>query len=509
MNKELKKSSSLTSVFRFVDEYAIFVVIGFFLLAYLGKSLLLHWSFLSHSWDLGIFAQQTWLYSHTISLFNTVRGTNLLSDHFGIILYLFALFYRLFPRAETILVIQAVLVCASAYPIFYLSKKYLKNGWVGAVIATAYLSSSGIRQAIDFDFHLATVAVFFFSYFLLFYLNKKNTWAIIFAILAMLCKEDVPLYIAFASLGLIILNIKNKKEALRALLFFVGSVVVFFIITKVMSLIPATGGNFNYFSFNYLGKSYGDVLKNTLSQPVEIVRLVWENFVNNETKITTFKTYFTGFWYLPFLSPETMVASIPFLLTKFVSDRSSQWGLNGQYAVTGMFLLSVGTLQAVYRLSKIFRQQWRTAILVGWSLLFLLFTLYYNFSGENRNYWNMFDKANWQATKQYRGLDALIKKVPQDASVASQDKIIPHLASRREVYMFYCQYCQIPADKVFDYLILTDRYGFELAPEGKADSRPIIEELLSRGSFDGKGKYILFEKANDGENTYYLFKNSD
>lgn len=504
--------NKLKRIFKIIDcffeKYLIYFVLLFFLVAFLAKSLLLHFSFNSHSWDLGIYSQQTWTYSHFSGFYNTVRGTNLLSDHFGLILYLFAPFYRAYPHAETILVIQAVLVVLSAYPIYLLSKKFLKSGLAGSALVFAFLSSSGIRQGIDFDFHLATVAVFFYSFFLYFWISKKNGWAVIFAILAMLCKEDVPLYIAFTALGLIILNIKDKKEIKKAVLLFVGAAASFLLIMAGMSRIPSTGANFNYFTFNYLGHNYSELIKNVIAHPVLSGKLIWTNFINNPIKINTFTTYFGGFWYLPFLAPDVLVFSIPFLLTKFVSDRETQWGLNGQYSVTGMFMLTIATLYAIYRLSRLINEKWRKPVIVLWTIVFLLFTFNYNFLKIRGAFWNMFEKKQWGVVDEYLPLNKLIKEIPPGSSVATQDKILPHLTDRKEIYLFRCQYCQIGENKTFDYLLFSDMYNFEFALPGTSDSVPVINELLAKGMINGQGSYVLVDKTENDLFSAYLLKRS-
>jgi uncharacterized membrane protein len=488
----------------FIENYLVFIVLALFFVFFTGHSMLTHYSFNSHSWDLGIYAQQTWLYSQFAGFYNTVRGTNLLSDHFGIILYLFAPFYRAIPKAETILVIQALLVVASGYPLYLTAKKLLKSGLAGSVIVFAYLSSSGIRQAIDFDFHLATVAVFFYAFFLYFWLNKKYIWSIIFAILAMLCKEDVPLFIAFTALGLLAQDIKNKHDFRQSLALLVGSFASFLAIMKIMLTIPGTGANFNYFSFSYLGSNYGDVLKNFIHHPVSIIKKVWDGFIENGLKVSTFKTYLTGFWYLPLLSIDIMIFAIPFFITKFVSDRQPQWGLNGQYAMIGMYLLALATAYTIFRITQHFKK-WRTPIVIAWSLVFFIFTFNYNFLMVGREFWDSYNTQRWQATKQYDGLQEIIKKIPADASVGAQEQVVSHVASRKEVYVLRCPYCLVPNEKDFDYILLDDRFGLGFAGPSREDIQSVLSKHIAQFKGDAEHNFeIVAEDKSEDHNTYLL-----
>lgn len=503
----MKKGEKLRLAVGLFRNYFIFFIVAFFFIAYLAKSILLHWSLSSHSWDLGIFAQQTWLYSHTTSIYNTVRGTNLLSDHFGLILYLFAPIYRVFPRAETILVIQALLVSLSSLPFYLLAKRYLKSALVGCVLVIAFLSSYGIRSAISFDFHLTTIAVFFFSYFVYFWLTEKRFWGVVFAVLAMLCKEDVPVYVFFISAWFLFIDRVNKRKMVQDLILLFGSGTFFVAIMEIMKLIPSSVANFDYFSFNYLGKSYLDVIVNVITRPIASLNLIWTNFIENETKVSTFMLYLGGFWYIPLLVPDLVFASIPFFLTKFVSDRAAQWGISGQYAVMGMFLLSLAILFFLWRVIKRLSNTWGKAIIYFWSVGFLIFTFFYNFTGPNREFWDMFSASKWQEAAKYTPLRELAASVPEGASVASQDRILPHLASRREAYLYSCQMCNIPADKQYDYLLFSDHLDFEFFGEREPSSIPVINRILNDGSTEKAGNYELVKKIAIGEEQYYLFKN--
>ena len=488
------------------NNFIWFVLLVFFVVFSL-HSLLRYWNYNTFSWDLGLYVQQVWLYSHTFSFYNTVRGTNLLSDHFGLILYLFAPIYRLFPRAETLLIIQALLVVLSGYPIYKIAEDKLKNRFIAIVLLVAYLSSTGIRSSIDFDFHLATIAVFFYAIFLYFWLEKKYFWSIIFAILAILTKEDMPLYIACAGLGLALINFKNKEEAKKALLLAFLSLLSFAAIYKIISVIPTTGANINYFSFNYLGANYREVVENLIYHPLLTIRTIWENFINNPMKINTFKTYYFGFWYLPLLSPEIIIFSIPFLLVKFVTDRDVQILLSGQYAVTGMFILTLAVIFFLYHFAKWFLKKWAKIVLNCFALVFLLFTFHYNII-SNSQFWNVADRQGWQNIKNYAGLNKMVRLIPESASVATQDPIVSHLANREKIYLLQCPFCNTPGNRIYDYVLLDTRYGSAFAPKELADIKPVINEMSQKGTLEGWGNYTLVAKDEEKDCATYLFKNN-
>ena len=493
----------------FIKNYLVWVVILIFFVLFSLHSLLNHWNFSTHAWDLGIYDQQTWLYSHFQSIFNTVRGLNLLSDHFGLILYPIGLIYLIYPHAETLLIIQALLVVLSAYPLYLISKKKLNNNLISWVIIIAYLSSIGIRSAIDFDFHLATIAVFFYAYFVYFWLEKKYWWSIAFAFLAVLTKEDMPIYIGFTALGLMINSCQKKDEVKNNFKLLILSLMSFLAIYKIMPVLSFSSFKQNYFDYHYLGNSYIDVIYNTIKFPISTMQKIWDSFINNLVKVNTFKTYFGSFWYLPFFSPDILIFSVPFLLTKFVSDRDVLWTLSAQYGVIGMFILSLATIYTIARLSALItNKKYRNIIVIVWSIFFLIYTRYINFYQAKTTFWDGISPSRWKTINDYSGINQAINLIPKKASVVTQNNIVPHLTNRKSIYLLQCPFCNAPSNRIYNYVLLDTRYGSSFAPKELANIKPLIDELITKGTLEGWGYYELVYKDEQESYSTYLFKNN-
>jgi uncharacterized membrane protein len=83
------------------------------------RRLLVRHEHFGSGFDLGIFTQAVWHYSHFQAPASSIKGTaNLLGDHFQPILILLAPLFWVWADARTLLIAQAVLVAASIVPVY-------------------------------------------------------------------------------------------------------------------------------------------------------------------------------------------------------------------------------------------------------------------------------------------------------------------------------------------------------------------------------------------------------
>src|SRR3989454_2870700 len=171
-----------------------------------------HNAYLTAAEDLGNMDQAVWSIIHGQLLHQTI--CNIVSDtncysaagisrfaiHFEPILFPVSLFYLVWPGPTTLLVIQTLVVASGAFPAFWLARLRLRNELAAAAIALVYLLYPAQQQATVFEFHAVTFTASFLLFTLYFMYTRRTLWLFIFAILAMACKEEIPLVIAFFGL---------------------------------------------------------------------------------------------------------------------------------------------------------------------------------------------------------------------------------------------------------------------------------------------------------------------
>ena len=137
-------------------------------------------------YDLGIMEQIAWNLAFRFDLSFLVKG------HFRPVFLLMAPIYRLFPFAETLVVIGSLAV-AAAGPVFYFLGKRMLSPWAGFFLALFYFLHPGAWYLGLFDFHpdaffpaLAGLAIIF--------LERKRPWLFLgFTLASLVLKETLAL----------------------------------------------------------------------------------------------------------------------------------------------------------------------------------------------------------------------------------------------------------------------------------------------------------------------------
>ncbi len=159
------------------DACLVFLAMSLYILIFSHYTILKHYTFCSYAWDLGIFAQA--LYStiyHGKLFYYTVENyvnpsNNFFAIHFSPILFILIPFYALYPKPETLLVLQTTILAAGAIPLYLISREILKNR-ISIVPPLIYLLYPALHGGNWFDFHpQAFIPLLVFSLFY-FYLKK-------------------------------------------------------------------------------------------------------------------------------------------------------------------------------------------------------------------------------------------------------------------------------------------------------------------------------------------------
>jgi uncharacterized membrane protein len=133
------------------------------------------------------------------------------SPHFEPILLLIAPLYRLYPFAETLLVLQTLWLASGAIAVFLLAERLLPSRSVGVLLALSYLVYPAVHGANLDNFHPLTLVVPLFLW-LLYFLERGATRAyLVVLVLLLLVREDVTL--ALAGVGLFAIFSGGREQA--------------------------------------------------------------------------------------------------------------------------------------------------------------------------------------------------------------------------------------------------------------------------------------------------------
>ncbi|MDX5318157.1 MAG: DUF2079 domain-containing protein [Actinomycetes bacterium] len=149
------------------------------------------------SWDLAIFSQLAKAYSRLEAPIVPIKGEgfNLLGDHFHPILVLLGPVWAVWPSGLALLMVQAVLLGASAWPLTRLAVEWPGARW-GTVFGLGYALVWGLQAAVAAPFHEIAVAVPLLAFALAAFLRERPVAAALWAAPLVFVKEDLGVTVA-------------------------------------------------------------------------------------------------------------------------------------------------------------------------------------------------------------------------------------------------------------------------------------------------------------------------
>ncbi|HEY4385220.1 MAG TPA: DUF2079 domain-containing protein [Ktedonobacteraceae bacterium] len=497
-----------------------------------------HDAFLTNAEDLGIMDQAIWNTVHGdmlhMTICNIISDTNCVTPagytrfaiHFEPILFPISWIYFFWPSPKTLLVIQTVVVGLGAYPAFLLARLRLRSEMAGVAIALLYLLYPALQQAVVYDFHAVTLAAAFLMFMFYFMYTRRTVWMFVFALLAMACKEEMPLVILMFGLWIFVFQ-RRWKSALGlialsgawfALSF--GYIIPHFSPTGKHLLISRYNGATD------LVKQYG--ILHLLRHP----HLFLQPYLLDYSHAAYLHILLAPAGYIPlpgdlpslyllFFAPWIVVISLPSFVINLLSSSDNMYSGLFQYnaeivpvlvfaAIEAMVLILWVAQLVLARLSawksakvteneaalEVPRRRWENSRMLQSGLLVLLISfsvfsamrLDFTFHGQMPFAYGY----QWpQETKHSDLAQKFIDMIPAGASVSAQTKLVPHLSQRKYIYMF-----PYGVDHAESEYILLDVTGDVYPFYGSTDYIREVKTVLR------SGKYGI-EAAQDG---YLLLK---
>jgi uncharacterized membrane protein len=199
-----------------VHRAALHVPVALLMAAYFVRfsrlSIDVHQGFGTPGYDMGIFDQGVWLLSRFHAPFVTVMGRDLFGDHTSFILLLAVPLYWLWPRAETLLVLQTFLIAAAAIPIYLMARRTTRSIAIATALVGAYLLNPALQNGNLEQFHPESFLVLSIAVAVYAAYESKGWLLLIGVVTSLLVKEDTALLIA--PLGLWVFWRRNRKWGL-------------------------------------------------------------------------------------------------------------------------------------------------------------------------------------------------------------------------------------------------------------------------------------------------------
>jgi len=373
--------------------------------------MLKHQSFNSTGADLGEYDQDIWGLSKGKIIFDTIIGNNVFSMHFDPILLLIAPFYWIYPNPTTLLIIQTMAISLGALGVYLIAKLKLKNETASLLLSAAYLLNPSVHYINLFDFHPIVFAIPFILFAFYFMEKKQYTKSVIFLILLAMTKEHLPIYLT--TFG-IYLFFSHKKRRLGSILAAIG--VLWFIAGIWITPYIFSGGTHG---FSYTIRHFEQI----------------------HLKLLFLILLFAPFGFLALLKPQILLLG----LMEFgiiLTQQKTHTEIVYHHQASVIPLLFIAVIYSMPFVSKIAKRcikriksmkRYDSLILISFFVLLstaICYTAYGPFT-------ILYDLSEFNINTEYVATGhKFVEMIPKDASVSTNNWVIPHLSQRYEIYKF-------------------------------------------------------------------------
>src|SRR5262245_4705092 len=434
---------------------------------------------LETGFDLGVFEQAVRSYAQLRAPVATLKGpgVDLLGDHFHPILATLAPLYRLFPGPSTLLLAQAALLAFSAVPVTRVAMRRLGPA-AGVGLGVAYALSWGIVNAAAFDFHEVCFAVPLLALTLERLALGRWRAAAAWALPLVLVKEDLPL--TFLAVG-VYLALRGQRRMGMALAGF--GLAAYLAIVFVV--IPALGAGHGYTYWDNLGRrghptGVAEIGRHLLAAPLQLAL--------SGARLRTLVLLLAPTAFLAVRSPLLVIA-VPTIAWRFLSTNPYYWGTDFHYNAILMPIVFVAFVDAVAALGA-GPGRWgprlaRLAVPVSLAVTAVLCAglplpqLARGTGPQAAPLRELASRASPQQRRRATTAQRLLRRIPDGATVAASNALVPQLTGRTTVYLFPTY----PRSRLAPDWIVTTTDGWcaaNAAPARRATLRPPGYRLVAR-----------------------------
>lgn len=446
-------------------------------------AVLRHHQMRSDAYDLAIFDNMMWHLTHGEWFGSTPAfgpEGNHLHRHTTFGAPLLVPFYAIWPRSETLIILQAAFAASTPVPIFMLGRRLLGSPWVGFVFALCYALYAPTHGAVFYDFHFLTMASPLLAW--VFYLSfTDNTRALIaMTILTLAWREDTGAVLAFAGIVLWLWGVHPKRT-----LIFVAVCATHFVLTKFVFM--PLGSSHASFADYYLklqapgADGFWAVIETSLTNPFYVFQEVF-----GPKRLVYLLHLFVPLLFFPLRAKATWIAFVPAAVFTLMSSRAPLYDIYFQYTVfwaPTAFLLLCMVLErnfvATDRLGAL------TANVVAVLLTTLLTSYYYGSVFESPKMKGGFGAISYEWTEQdatrLAAFQELASQIPPDASVAATSREVPHLSNRKNAYSLLIGYFDA------DYILVRRAHVGPRKP-----ARPAYLKALESGRYEEVASKHIF-----------------
>lgn len=432
-------------------------------------------------YDLGIYDNLVWQTAHGHFLdCSLIKGGNHASAHFDPILWLVAQIYRVYQRAETLLVFQTLWLASGAFAVYAIARRRLINEWFAALLGVMYLMHPALHGINMFDFHSLALIVptSMWAVYLLDVGGFKRYW-LVWALLV-ISREDISLLMCFVGAYAILTQRVRTGLATIAL-----SLVYLTLVKRYAmpdsSLLMAADKAYSYIYYYeemipHAKEGTRGLVITLITNPLYALQVLFK-----EEKLLYFLHLLLPMLALPFAAGRKVVLTLYGMIFIGLASRKHVYSLHFQYSALLLPMLFAALPDGLARVtdSRCLKALGLERARLAWTLVLGMLTatvvtsVKYGVIFPNASF-----KAGWsrlvriptqEMTDRYAKLREFIAYIGPDAGISSTSDIGPHISNRRRAYHW-------PTVKDAEFLLLR-------VENFKKEDQRRLERVIKRNKF--------------------------
>lgn len=405
----------------------VLAAVGYYVLTFSAYSVLLHQTFETQAFDAGIEDQGAWLLSQFTTPFVTVRGMNIFGDSVTLYHFLAAAALRLWDNINVLFILQALVIGLGAIPLFLFAKKELKQDWLAAPVALAYLLYPALQNMNLEQYHPEALAVTALILTLFFLQQKNYRYYYLWLAFALIAKDEVSLTGIFFGLYLVLFKKEHRHGWWTA-----GLSLTWYLLCSRLFL-PL---------FNEVGVFAAQPLTYSHWFRGLMANLFNPQFYLQQIFHLESLAYYFGLLaplaFIPLFGPAYLFLAIPSVGLNVLSGTGYIRSINYHYNYVQTAILFFALVNGLKWLRQRFFNGENNVKLLG--LIVLVSALLGNIAFSHfplQRGWPLFlSRAARYYSKANQAKLAALKLIPADAKVSASFSFVPHLSHRREIYLF-------------------------------------------------------------------------
>ena len=325
----------------------LWTAIGAYTAGFGALSILRYRAYNTGRFDLGNMVQAVWstAHGHPLAVTNLEGDqASRLGSHFDPILAGFAPLWWIWPSPNMLVVAQALAIALGSLPVFWLARKHLGSERVALGFALAYLVYPAVQWLTLNEFHPVALAcpLLLFAFW---YLDEDRLVAFgVFAVVASLTKEEIPLVIAGMGLWY---AISRRRWIEGGAIAVAGLVVTAIAVGLVLPHFNEGASSSFYGRYGSLGSSPGEILQTLILHPGRFI----------ETAFDHEGAHYLLDLFLPLLllalaAPLVLLAALPELGLNLLSATHTQSSIHHHYTAGLIPPLFVAMILGAARITR-------------------------------------------------------------------------------------------------------------------------------------------------------------